>query len=142
CDIVIAAEQASFLQSFCKIGLIPDSGGTWLLPQLAGMARASALMMLGEKLPAKTAAEWGLIYQAVDGKELMEHVTAMAKHLATQPTRALGLTKRALNAAMQQGLSAQLDTEEEIQRLAGRTHDFMEGVKSFLEKRSPVFTGQ
>ncbi|MFN8574535.1 MAG: 2-(1,2-epoxy-1,2-dihydrophenyl)acetyl-CoA isomerase PaaG [Gemmatimonadaceae bacterium] len=142
CDIVIAAAEASFIQSFAKIGLIPDSGGTWLLPHLVGMARASALMLLGDKLPATTAAEWGMIYQVVPGAELRERAMTLAAHLATQPTRGLGLTKKAMNAAMEQGLSAQLDTEAEIQTAAGRSHDFMEGVQAFLEKRKPVFTGK
>ncbi len=142
CDLVIAAAESSFIQSFCKIGLIPDSGGTWLLPHLVGMARASALMLLGDKLPATTAAEWGMIYQVVPGAELRERAMTLATQLATQPTRGLGLTKRAMNAAMEQGLSAQLDTEAELQAIAGRSRDFKEGVQAFIEKRKPVFTGQ
>jgi 2-(1,2-epoxy-1,2-dihydrophenyl)acetyl-CoA isomerase len=142
CDIVLASTEASFIQSFCKLGLIPDSGGTWLLPRLVGAARAAALVLLGEKLPATTAREWGLIYQTCEPADLMEKALALAVHLATQPTRALGLTKRALNAALEQGLDAQLDTEELIQTEAGRSADFAEGVQAFLQKRKPVFTGQ
>lgn len=142
CDIVVASTEASFIQSFSKIGLIPDSGGTWILPRLVGAARAMALMMLGEKLPATTAREWGLIYQTFEPAEFREKAMALAVHLASQPTRGLGLTKRAVNRALEQGLDAQLDTEAEIQTDAGRTTDFVEGVQAFLEKRKPVFTGQ
>ena len=142
CDIVVASTDASFIQSFCKIGLIPDSGGTWLLPRLVGAARAAALVLLGEKLPASTAREWGLIYETFEPAELREQAMALAVHLASQPTRALGLTKRALNLALEQGLSAQLDTEMEIQTEAARTADFTEGVQAFLQKRKPVFTGR
>ena len=142
CDIVVAAAEASFIQSFSKIGLIPDSGGTWLLPHLVGMARASALMLLGDKLPSQTALEWGMIHQVCPGAELREKAMALAVHLAAQPTRGLGLTKRALNAALEQGLSAQLDTEAQIQSEAGRTADFTEGVQAFLQKRKPQFSGR
>lgn len=142
CDIVIASTDASFIQSFIKIGLIPDSGGTWLLPRLVGAARAAALTLLGEKLPAAKAVEWGLIHEAVAPEQLHDRATSLAAHLATQPTRGIGLTKRALNSALEQGLSLQLDTEEALQREAGRTADFAEGVQAFLEKRKPVFRGQ
>ncbi len=142
CDIVIASTDASFIQSFCRIGLIPDSGGTWILPRLVGAARAAALVLLGEKLPATTAREWGLIYQTCEPTELREKAMAMAAHLASMPTRGLGLTKRALNFALEQGLDAQLETEAEIQTEAGATADFSEGVRAFQEKRKPVFTGR
>jgi 2-(1,2-epoxy-1,2-dihydrophenyl)acetyl-CoA isomerase len=142
CDIVVASTDASFIQSFCKIGLVPDSGGTWILPRLVGAARAAALVLLGEKLPATTAREWGMIYQTCEPAELREKAMALAVHLASQPTRGLGLTKRALNLALEQGLSAQLDTEAEIQTEAGRTADCIEGVQAFIQKRKPVFTGR
>jgi 2-(1,2-epoxy-1,2-dihydrophenyl)acetyl-CoA isomerase len=142
CDIVLAAREASFIQSFSKIGLIPDSGGTWLLPRLCGMARATALAVLGEKLPAEKALEWGMIYQVCELAELPQKARALAIGLAAAPTKGIGLTKRALNAALENGLDAQLDVEEALQREAGRTADFSEGVKAFLEKRKPVFVGK
>jgi 2-(1,2-epoxy-1,2-dihydrophenyl)acetyl-CoA isomerase len=131
CDIVFAASDANFIQSFAKIGVIPDSGGTFILPRLVGLPRATALTMLAEKVPATQAAEWGLIYKAVDSAALME--TAMA---------ALGLIKRGFNKSLGVDLEAQLDYEEELQREAGKTADYSEGVKSFLEKRKPNFTGR
>lgn len=142
CDIVIASSEAFFVQSFAKVGLIPDSGGTFFLPRLVGLARATAMMMLGEKISAIRAFEFGLIHQVCEPAVLTETVTDIARTLAALPTRALGLTKRALNASMSNGLDAQLDTEEELQGLAGRTHDFSEGVAAFLQKRKPVFTGE
>jgi 2-(1,2-epoxy-1,2-dihydrophenyl)acetyl-CoA isomerase len=142
CDLVLASTQASFIQSFAKIGLIPDSGGTWILPRLVGTARASALMLLGDKLPAARALEWGLIYQVCEPSELMPTAMQLATHLATQPTRGLGLTKRALNSALHTPLEQQLDVEASIQTEAGRTRDFNEGVQAFMQKRAPDFTGQ
>jgi 2-(1,2-epoxy-1,2-dihydrophenyl)acetyl-CoA isomerase len=141
-DIVIAADSASFLQAFVKIGLVPDTGGTFFLPRLVGPARAAALMMLGNKLPAAQAREWGMIHDVVPAATLMDTVTALARNLATQPTRALGLTKRALNASFTNDLEAQLGVEAELQRLAGRTADYKEGVRAFQEKRAPAFTGR
>lgn len=142
CDIVVASSTASFIQSFAKIGLIPDSGGTYFLPRLVGLPRATAMMMLGEKITAARALEFGMIYQVTDPDVLMETATGIATTLAAMPTRGLGLTKRGLNASIGVSLDAQLDMEEELQRLAGRTRDFVEGVAAFKEKRKPVFTGE
>jgi 2-(1,2-epoxy-1,2-dihydrophenyl)acetyl-CoA isomerase len=142
CDFVVASEPASFIQSFCHIGLIPDSGGTFVLPRLAGMARATQLAMLGEKLPARQALEWGLIYQVVEPAQLEETATALARRLAAMPTRGLGLIKRGLNAGLAHSLDEQLAFEEGLQREAGRTADYAEGVRAFVEKRKPTFTGR
>ena len=142
CDIVLAARSASFLQAFCRIGLVPDTGGTWFLPRLAGSARALGLMLLGEPLPAETAAAWGLIWKVVDDGRLMEEARALAKKLADGPTMGLGLIKEALNRSLEQGLDAQLDTERELQRIAAKSADFGEGVAAFLEKRPARFTGR
>jgi 2-(1,2-epoxy-1,2-dihydrophenyl)acetyl-CoA isomerase len=142
CDIVFAATTAGFIQSFAKIGVIPDSGGTFILPRLVGLQRATALTMLAEKIPAQQAMDWGLIYKVVEPAALMADAMACAKHLATQPTRALGLIKRGLNHSLGVSLDTQLAYEEELQREAGRTADYAEGVKAFLEKRPPAFTGQ
>jgi 2-(1,2-epoxy-1,2-dihydrophenyl)acetyl-CoA isomerase len=142
CDIVIAAEDASFIQSFAKIGLIPDSGGTFILPRLVGMARATALAMLGERLTASRALEWGMIWQVVPVGVLMDTAGALAAQLATQPTRGLGLIKRGLNRSWGNDLDAQLDLEKDLQREAGRTADYAEGVHAFLEKRKPRFVGR
>lgn len=142
CDIVIASESASFIQSFSKIGLVPDSGGTFFLPRAVGLPMATALMMLAEKLPAKRAAEIGMIYKAVPAESLEAEAMQVVKQLAAMPTKGLGLTKRALNASMGNTLEAQLVTEEELQGEAGHTADFMEGVAAFNEKRNPVFRGE
>ncbi|HMC55934.1 MAG TPA: 2-(1,2-epoxy-1,2-dihydrophenyl)acetyl-CoA isomerase PaaG [Gemmatimonadaceae bacterium] len=142
CDIVIAAEDASFIQSFSKIGLIPDTGGTFFLPRLVGAARATALMLLGEKLTATKALEWGLIHDVVPGTVLRDTALALTRHLATMPTRALALTKKLLNASASNALSEQLAMEEEMQRQAGRTADYAEGVSAFLQKRKPSYTGR
>ena len=142
CDFVIAAEQASFIQAFAKIGLVPDNGGTWFLPRLVGMARATQLAMLAEKLTAQQALQWGLIYRVVPGAELAATVADFARTLAQQPTRGLGLTKRALNAAWENTLDQQLALEAELQSEAGRTHDYLEGVRAFQEKRAPSFQGR
>lgn len=142
CDIVFAAEDASFIQSFSKIGLVPDTGGTFFLPRLVGPARATALMFLAEKIPATKALEWGMIYEVVPATVLVDTATALARQLATMPTRGLALTKRLLNASWSNDLQAQLALEEEMQRQAGRTVDYAEGVRAFLEKRKPTYSGR
>ena len=142
CDLVVAAEEATFIQSFARIGLIPDSAGTFLLPRIVGMQRAAALTMLGEKLPAARAREWGLVYDVVPHAVLGETSFDLARRLAEMPTRGLGLTKRGFNAAFANDLDAQLALEEELQREAGRTADHAEGVQAFVEKRPPRFQGR
>jgi 2-(1,2-epoxy-1,2-dihydrophenyl)acetyl-CoA isomerase len=142
CDIVIAGRSASFLQAFARIGLMPDAGGTFMLPRLVGEARAKGLAMLAEPLPAETAAQWGLIWKAVDDGELMSEALALAQQLASGPTVALGRIKRAIEAASRNDLSQQLDVERDLQAEAARTRDFVEGVTAFLEKRRPEFRGQ
>ena len=141
CDLVLAAEEASFVQVFAKIGLVPDTGGTFFLPRLVGMARATALAMLAEKITAAQAVEIGLIYRACPAASLDEEASKLALHLATQPTLGLGLTKRLLNAAWGNDLEMQLELEAECQGAAGRSADYAEGVAAFLAKRKPVFTG-
>ncbi|WP_042690292.1 2-(1,2-epoxy-1,2-dihydrophenyl)acetyl-CoA isomerase PaaG [Azospirillum sp. B506] len=142
CDIVLAARSASFIQAFCKIGLIPDSGGTWTLPRLVGHARAMGLAMLGDKLSAEQAESWGMIWKAVDDDKLAEEAGALARQLATQPTRGLALIKRALNVSLDNDLDSQLDLERDLQREAGRTQDYREGVAAFVAKRAPKFEGR
>ena len=142
CDIVIAANSASFIQAFSRIGLIPDAGSTWFLPRLLGSARAMALALTGEAVPAERAAEWGLIWKAVPDETLMSEAIALAARLAQGPTRAYGLIKRALGRSSVNTLDAQLNLERDLQREAGRTEDVREGVTAFLEKRPPRFTGR
>lgn len=142
CDLVIAAEEASFIQSFAKIGLVPDTGGTFFLPRLVGRARATALAMLAEKITAQQAVEIGLIYRVCPGSSLLEEASKLAVYLAAQPTYGLGLTKRLLNAAEGNDLGAQLALEAELQGMAGRSADYSEGVAAFLAKRKPEFSGQ
>ncbi len=141
CDIVLAAQSARFIQAFSKIGLVPDSGGTWLLPRLIGEARAKALAMTGEPLGAETAAAWGLIWKSVPDAELMTEAGMLATQLAAGATTGLALTKELIQAAADQSLDRQLDAERDSQRKAGRTNDYREGVTAFLEKRSARFTG-
>lgn len=141
-DIVLAGRSATFLQAFAKIGLIPDAGGTWLLPRLVGPARARALAMLAEPLPADTAAEWGLIWQVVDDAQLIDEAHRLTARLASQATVAMGLIKRALDAAETNTLDRQLDLERDFQDEAARSPDFREGVRAFLEKRPAAFTGR
>ncbi len=142
CDIVLAARSAKFVQAFAKIGLVPDSGGTFFLPRLVGEARARGLTMLAEPLSAEVAAAWGLIWKAVDDDALLAEAEALTERLAAQPTQGLALTKRALAASAANTLDAQLDLERDLQRQAGQTPDYAEGVRAFLGKRQPNFTGQ
>ncbi|HMN07774.1 MAG TPA: 2-(1,2-epoxy-1,2-dihydrophenyl)acetyl-CoA isomerase PaaG [Gemmatimonadaceae bacterium] len=142
CDLVLASRTASFIQAFSKLGIIPDSGGTFFLPRLVGTARATALMFLAEKVPAEQAAAWGMIWRVCEPEALVPEAEALARQLATLPTRGFALTKQAINASMTNDVVAQLDEEERLQREAGHTHDFVEGVRAFLEKRTPEFRGE
>ncbi|WPP44929.1 2-(1,2-epoxy-1,2-dihydrophenyl)acetyl-CoA isomerase PaaG [Pseudomonas sp. AN-1] len=142
CDITLAARSASFIQAFCKIGLVPDSGGTWTLPRAVGMARAKALALLGDKLSAEQAEQWGMIWRCVDDESLQDEALKLARHLAAQPTYGLALIKRALNASASNSFDEQLDLERDLQRLAGRSEDYREGVAAFMEKRTPEFKGR
>jgi 2-(1,2-epoxy-1,2-dihydrophenyl)acetyl-CoA isomerase len=142
CDIVVAAKSASFIQAFCKIGLIPDSGGTFFLPRLVGTARAMGLALLGDRLSALQAADWGLIWKCVEDAELEATVDALLAQLAQAPTRGLVATRRALHASSTATLEAQLDLERDLQRELGYSADYREGVAAFLAKRPPQFTGK
>jgi 2-(1,2-epoxy-1,2-dihydrophenyl)acetyl-CoA isomerase len=142
CDILFASSSATFVQSFAKIGVIPDSGGTFILPRLVGLHRASVMTMLAEKMPAEQAREWGLVYMVTQPEVLLETAVGTARQLAAMPTRAFGLIKRGFNRSLGVDLDEQLDYEEELQREAGATADYAEGVRAFLEKRKPVFTGR
>jgi 2-(1,2-epoxy-1,2-dihydrophenyl)acetyl-CoA isomerase len=142
CDLVIAARSASFVQAFSKLGLVPDSGGTWFLPRLVGTARAMGLTLLGEKLSAEQAAQWGLIWRCVEDAELPGVVDGLAQQLAVAPTRGLARTKQALYDGWNRTLEEQLDVERDYQRELGRTADYAEGVAAFGEKRTPRFTGR
>ncbi len=142
CDICVAMEAASFIQAFSKIGLIPDSGGTFFLPRLIGFQKATALMMLGDKVGAAEAESLGMIYKCLSADSFEADSYKIAAKLANMPTKGLGLTKRALNLSMISDLTTQLKTEEELQTMAGKTHDYNEGVAAFLEKRKPEFKGE
>jgi len=142
CDIVIAGKSASFVEVFCKLGLIPDTGGTWILPRLIGHARATGLAMLGEKLTAERAEQWGLIWKCVADEVLMAEAMAMAEHFAAAPTKGLAFTKRAFQASYANTLPEQLKLEGDMMRELGQSHDYREGVAAFIAKRVPVFKGE
>jgi 2-(1,2-epoxy-1,2-dihydrophenyl)acetyl-CoA isomerase len=142
CDIVLAARSAKFVQTFAKLGLVPDSGGTFFLPRLIGDARARALALLCESISAHQAEAWGLIWKAVEDDVLLSEAEALAAHLAKQPTQGLALIKEALNASAANSLDEQLTIERDLQRKAGFMPDYAEGLRAFLEKRPPVFTGR
>ncbi|MGY8903297.1 MAG: enoyl-CoA hydratase-related protein [Burkholderiales bacterium] len=140
CDLVVAARSASFIQAFTKIGLLPDSGGTWLLPRLLGRAQALGLALLGDKLPAQEAKDIGLIWQCVDDDALETAAQALAQRLAAMPTQALVATRQALDAAQHLDMAAALEMEARQQQTLGFAHDYREGVQAFFDKRTPVFT--
>jgi len=142
CDLVIAARSASFVQAFSRLGLVPDSGGTWSLPRLVGNARALGLTLLGQKLSAQQAADWGMIWQCVDDAELTATVDALAQQFAVAPTRGLAATKEAIYGSWRRTLEDQLTVERDLQRELGRSADYAEGVAAFIEKRSPSFRGR
>ncbi len=142
CDIVIAAKSANFIESFCKLGLIPDTGGTYFLPRLAGTALAMGISMLGDKIPAEQAAAWGLIWRCVDDAELGKTVDGIAAQLANGPTKGLARIKEAIYASASNNLDRQLDLERDMMRELGKSHDYQEGVAAFLEKRPAKFLGR
>ncbi|MEX2462967.1 MAG: enoyl-CoA hydratase-related protein, partial [Balneolaceae bacterium] len=141
CDIVIASEEVYFIQAFSKIGLIPDSGGTWFLPRLIGHARTNAFYMLDEKISATQAVEMGLIYKAVPSQQLVGETEKIVSYLSNMPTRGFALFKQAMNQSFTHDLDQQLDLEASLQSEAGKSHDYKEGVDAFLEKRKPNFHG-
>ena len=142
CDIVIASEGSSFIQAFSKIGLVPDSAGTFFLPRLIGFQKASAFMMLGDKVSAQDAEKLGMVYKVVDAESFMETVEKTATTMAQMPTKAIGLTKRLLNASMSNTLEEQLEMESKYQIESAQSDDYAEGVAAFVEKRKPVFKGK
>jgi len=142
CDLVLAARSATFIQAFARIGLVPDSGGTWILPRLVGHARALGLALLGDKLPAEQAAQWGLIWRCVDDAQLGTEVDTLARQLAAAPTRGLARTKQAMLEGWSRTLEQQLDIERDYQQELGHSADYAEGVAAFMEKRVPRFTGR
>ena len=142
CDLTIAHENAAFIQAFSKIGLIPDSGGTYFLPRIIGVQKALALMLTGDKITAKDAEELNMIYKCISDEEFENVTTKLAEKLALMPTRAFGLTKKAVNQSLNNSLEEQLNLEEKLQTEAGKTEDFQEGVQAFLEKRKAKFKGK
>lgn len=141
CDVVVASDAASFIQAFSKIGLVPDSGGTYFLPRLIGFQKASALMMLGDKVSAEEAEKMGMLYKVFPAEAFEKEAIQIAETLAAMPTRGLALTKECLNQSMKNDFDAQLQQEDDCQRMAAVTNDYAEGVAAFIEKRKPVFTG-
>ncbi|SEO03321.1 2-(1,2-epoxy-1,2-dihydrophenyl)acetyl-CoA isomerase PaaG [Acinetobacter sp. yr461] len=142
CDLVIAAKSANFVQAFCRLGLVPDSAGTWFLPRAVGHARAMGLTLLGDKLPAETAKEWGMIWDVVEDAELKTKVTELAERLAKQPTFGLSLIKKAIHQSSNNTFDEQVLLERDLQRIAGRSEDYREGVQAFMSKREPNFKGR
>lgn len=142
CDIVLAARSASFVQAFAKIGLVPDSGGTWNLPRALGLPRAKALALLAGKLPAEKAEQWGMIWQCVDDESLYSEALAMAEYFATQPTKGLAMTKKLMNESYANPLHLQLELEKDAMRTLGQSYDYREGTNAFMEKRKPEFKGE
>ncbi|MBL4672773.1 MAG: 2-(1,2-epoxy-1,2-dihydrophenyl)acetyl-CoA isomerase [Arenicella sp.] len=142
CDLVLAAKSASFIQSFNKLGLVPDSGGTWILPKLIGQARAMRLCLLGEKVNAEEALEMGMIAQVFEDDQLLKEAISLGEQLANGPTKGLGFIKRAIQASANNTLDQQLDLERDLQGIAGRTADYQEGVAAFMQKRQPNYTGE
>ncbi|HCA5024266.1 TPA: 2-(1,2-epoxy-1,2-dihydrophenyl)acetyl-CoA isomerase [Acinetobacter baumannii] len=142
CDLVIAAKSANFVQAFCRLGLVPDSAGTWFLPRAVGHARAMGLALLGDKLPAETAKEWGMIWDVVEDAELKTKVTELAERLAKQPTFGLSLIKKAIHQSSNNTFDEQVLLERDLQRIAGRSEDYREGVQAFMNKREPNFKGR
>ncbi|EXB10870.1 phenylacetate degradation putative enoyl-CoA hydratase PaaB [Acinetobacter sp. 1396970] len=142
CDLVIAAKSANFVQAFCRLGLVPDSAGTWFLPRAVGHARAMGLALLGDKLPAETAKEWGMIWDVVEDAELKAKVTELAERLAKQPTFGLSLINKAIHQSSNNTFDEQMLLERDLQRIAGRSEDYREGVQAFMNKREPNFKGR